>query len=68
VRGGVLKNHKGMNLPSTHLHVSALMVKDKNGVLYCIIAGVDYIALSFVRRPGDIAELMRRGPGRSICW
>jgi pyruvate kinase len=57
VRGGVLKNHKGMNLPKTYLNVSALTAKDRNDVLHCIRAGVDYIALSFVRKPNDISEL-----------
>jgi pyruvate kinase len=46
-----------MNLPQTYLHVSALTEKDKRDVLFCIKAGVDYIALSFVRKPGDIVEL-----------
>jgi pyruvate kinase len=57
VRGGVLKNKKGMNLPDTQLHIAALTEKDKSDVLYCIKGGVDFIALSFVRRPGDIMDL-----------
>jgi pyruvate kinase len=57
IHGGVLKNKKGMNLPNTQLRVAALTAKDKNDVLYCIKGGVDYIALSFVRKPGDIRDL-----------
>jgi pyruvate kinase len=46
-----------MNLPNTELHIAALTEKDKNDVLYCIRGGVDYIALSFVRKPVDIIDL-----------
>ncbi len=59
VHGGVLKDHKGMNLPDTDLGVAALTAKDKSDVLYCIQAEVDYIALSFVRRPHDITSLKK---------
>ena len=57
VHGGVLKDKKGMNLPNTELHIAALTEKDKNDVLYCIKGEVDYIALSFVRKPVDIIDL-----------
>ena len=57
VHGGVLKNKKGMNLPNTKLRIAALTEKDKNDVLYCIKGGADYVALSFVRKPGDIKDL-----------
>jgi len=57
IRGGVLKNNKGMNLPDTKLAISALTAKDKSDVLYCIKADVDFVALSFVRHAKDITEL-----------
>ena len=57
IRGGVLKNNKGMNLPNTKLAISALTAKDISDVLYCIKADVDYIALSFVRHAKDIDDL-----------
>jgi|WetSurMetagenome_2_1015567.scaffolds.fasta_scaffold00027_43 pyruvate kinase len=59
VHGGVLKNHKGMNLPDAKLGVAALTPKDKDDVLYCIKGEVDYIALSFVRKASDVADLKR---------
>lgn len=59
IQGGVLKNNKGMNLPDTVMKISALTDKDKSDALWCIKAGVDYIALSFVRRRQDIADLRR---------
>jgi pyruvate kinase len=57
IRGGILKNNKGMNLPDTKLRISALTEKDKIDAKYCIEAEVDYIALSFVQRPQDILDL-----------
>jgi pyruvate kinase len=57
LRGGILKNHKGMNLPETRMRVSALTDKDRADALYCIKGGVDYIALSFVRTAADIQAL-----------
>jgi pyruvate kinase len=57
MRGGKLKNNKGMNLPDTKMNISALSVKDKEDAVFAIGAGVDYIALSFVRYGKDITEL-----------
>lgn len=57
LRGGVLKNKKGMNLPDTKLCISALTEKDRRDAEYCVRGGVDYVALSFVRRPEDIQDL-----------
>ena len=57
IRGGLLKNNKGMNLPDTKMNISALTDKDKNDVKYCVRGEVDYIALSFVRYATDVEEL-----------
>ena len=57
LRGGVLKNNKGMNLPDTVMNIPALTAKDRRDALYCIRGGVDFIALSFVRRARDIEDL-----------
>jgi pyruvate kinase len=57
IRGGILKNNKGMNLPDTKMNISALSDKDKEDAVFAIGAGVDYIALSFVRHAKDITEL-----------
>ena len=57
IRGGILKNNKGMNLPDTDIRIAALTDKDRNDVKYCVKADVDYISLSFVRQPQDIVDL-----------
>ncbi len=59
VRGGILKNNKGMNLPGSELSIPALTPKDRADVRHALAGGADYIALSFVRRPRDIEDLRR---------
>jgi pyruvate kinase len=55
--GGELKAHKGMNLPGIEVSAPALTAKDIEDVQQAAALGVDYIALSFVRRPEDIEQL-----------
>ncbi|HEX2249138.1 MAG TPA: pyruvate kinase [Gemmatimonadales bacterium] len=55
--GGELKAHKGMNLPGIEVSAPALTEKDKEDVQHARDLGVDYIALSFVRRPEDLEQL-----------
>jgi pyruvate kinase len=58
VEGGVLGEHKGINLPGVALRTEALSEKDKADLAFGIAHGVDYVALSFVRSAADI-ELCR---------
>jgi len=62
VDGGILTAHKGMNLPGVHVSAPALTEKDREDVQDAIKAGVDYLALSFVRRADDIEELRKLVP------
>jgi pyruvate kinase len=55
--GGELKSHKGMNLPGLEVSAPALTEKDREDVAQAAALGVDYIALSFVRRPEDMEGL-----------
>jgi pyruvate kinase len=57
VTGGALKPHKGVNLPGVPLQLSALTAKDRADLVFAAEQEVDYIALSFVRRPDDVREL-----------
>jgi pyruvate kinase len=54
VNGGALGEHKGINLPGIKLRVPALTPKDKADLKFALAHGVDYIAVSFVRRPEDV--------------
>ncbi len=56
VHGGVLLPHKGMNLPGVRLSTPALTEKDRHDLLFGVEQGVDYVALSFVRRATDILK------------
>lgn len=57
--GGETKGRRGVNLPQTDLSISALTPKDKKDVEFGIKNNLDYIALSFVRKPKDIADLRK---------
>ena len=57
VAGGILKDRKGMNLPNVAVSSPALTEKDRADALFAIGLGVDYLALSFVRRPDDVTDL-----------
>jgi pyruvate kinase len=54
--GGVLKNQKGVNVPTRRIPISALTPKDREDLAYALDLGVDYIALSFVQHPEDVRE------------
>ena len=65
IQGGVVKNHKGVNLPDTLLPIPALTPKDRSDLDYALSLEVDWIALSFVQRPEDVAELRKAVAGRA---
>ncbi|MBI4544152.1 MAG: pyruvate kinase [Gemmatimonadetes bacterium] len=62
VRGGMLRPNKGMNLPGVHVSAPSLTPKDLIDLEFALRADVDYIGLSFVRRPEDVLDLRRRLP------
>ena len=56
IHGGILKSNKGMNLPDVSLSIPALTEKDRADLAFGIGLGVDFVALSFVRRVEDVRE------------
>ncbi len=62
VRGGILHEHKGMNLPGVRVSAPALTDKDVIDLEFALAHDVDYIGLSFVQRPDDIRDLRARVP------
>ena len=54
--GGILKNHKGLNLPGSPMSVPTITRKDAADLAFGQEVGVDYVALSFVRTPEDIKK------------
>ncbi|MBF0248632.1 MAG: pyruvate kinase [Alphaproteobacteria bacterium] len=65
VVGGDLSDHKGVNVPSAILELSALTEKDLVDLKYGLELGVDWIALSFVQRPSDLEEIKAIVQGRA---
>jgi len=59
VTGGVLRDHKGINLPGVEVSAPAITAKDRVDLEWALRMGVDYVALSFVRRPEDVLEARR---------
>jgi pyruvate kinase len=59
VQGGILKDKKGINLPGVKVSAPALTEKDRADLAFGLRAGVDFIALSFVRDPADVREARR---------
>src|SRR5262249_7242412 len=56
IHGGAISNRKGINLPGTVLDLSPLTTKDRADLEFGLGLGVDWVALSFVQKPGDIIE------------
>lgn len=57
IYGGELKDHKGINLPGVNVSCPSLTDKDRADALFALDLGVDYLALSFVRKAEDINDL-----------
>jgi pyruvate kinase len=68
IRGGLLGERKGVSVPGRALPLPALTEKDIEDVKLAVELEVDYLALSFVRRPEDVVICQQRiaGHGRSI--
>lgn len=54
--GGVIMDRKGVNVPDAVVPVPALTEKDRRDLAFALEQGADWIALSFVQRPEDVAE------------
>jgi len=65
VVGTRLSDRKGVSLPDTTLAFSALTPKDRSDLEAALNAGVDWIALSFIQRPEDLAEVKKIARGRA---
>src|SRR5207244_12996118 len=55
VTGGRVAAHKGINLPGTRITAPTVTDKDLDDLQFGLTQGVDYVALSFVRAPEDVA-------------
>jgi len=65
VVGGALSDRKGVNVPDIVLPIPALTKKDRADLAFALDQGVNYIGLSFVQRPEDVAEAKELVAGRA---
>jgi len=63
--GGRLSARKGVSLPDTTVPFSAMTEKDRSDLEAALAAGVDWVGLSFIQRPEDIAEARKIARGRA---
>lgn len=63
--GGNLSDRKGVSLPDTTIPFSALAPKDRSDLEAALDTGIDWVALSFIQRPEDIAEAKKITRGRA---
>ena len=63
--GGEISDRKGVNVPDVTLPVTALSEKDKRDLDFVLDLGVDWVGLSFVQRPEDVAEAQAICKGRA---
>lgn len=63
--GESLSNHKGLNLPGHAIPIPALTAKDREDLAFALKQNVDWVALSFVQRASDMAELRQIVQGRA---
>jgi pyruvate kinase len=66
VAGTTISDKKGVSLPDTVLPVGALTEKDRADLDAVLAAGVDWVALSFIQRPEDLAEARKIARGRAL--
>ncbi len=69
INGGVLGENKGINLPGIPVKVPSLTEKDEEDLIFAVGAGVDAIAVSFVRTAHDVRHVkMRLAACNSDAW
>jgi pyruvate kinase len=66
IAGNKISDRKGVSLPDTELPVGALTEKDRADLDAVLATGVDWIALSFIQRPEDLAEARKIARGRAL--
>jgi pyruvate kinase len=65
IYGGILSDHKGVNVPDVSLPIHALTEKDMHDLEFGLKLGVDWVALSFVQRPEDLDDARKKIRGRA---
>lgn len=67
IQPGFVSDRKGVNVPTAILPIGAMTEKDRKDLSFALGLGVDWVALSFVQRAADMAELRKLVAGRAAC-
>ncbi len=67
VKGGILKENKGVNIPEADLDFGGLSDKDRRDIRFCREHKIDYVAQSFVKDKGDVADVKKELGEESEC-
>ncbi len=59
INGGIIKDNKGVNLPSVKINLPAMTDKDRDDILFGIENDIDFIAVSFIRKADDVREIRK---------
>ena len=59
VNGGVISNHKGVNVPGVHIHLPYMSEKDKEDIFFDIRHDIDFLAASFTRTAEDVMQIRK---------
>jgi pyruvate kinase len=59
IDGGILKNHKGINVPEAAFSARSITEQDYSDILFCVEKGVDIIAMSFVKTAQEVKHLKK---------
>ncbi len=66
--GGVISDRKGVNVPDAEIPIPAMTPKDRRDLAFAMENGADWIGLSFVQRPEDLAEARKLMGGKgALC-
>ena len=67
LHGGEIRSHKGLNLPGVQVSAPSITDKDRADAQFAVQQGLDYLALSFVRRADDIENITRAADGIMVA-
>ncbi|MCM1246287.1 MAG: pyruvate kinase [Roseburia sp.] len=59
INGGVISDHKGINVPDVHVRLPYMSEKDREDILFGIRQGVDFVAASFTRTAEDVMQIRK---------
>ncbi len=66
ITGGELSDRKGVNVPNTVLPVASMTEKDVKDLRFGLKCGVDWVGLSFIQKPEDVARARKLVKGRAL--